>query len=159
MQDKTQLIVGNTAPNITLLNQKGETFDLYQILDSGQKVLLVFYPADDTPGCTTQLCGIRDIYGEYTKAGVTIVGVNSGDARQHQKFIDKHSYPFDILVDKLEDGTKRGVAIEYGAIGAFMGHTTTKRGVFLIDTDKTIIYQVWGQQNNQEILDFLKTEK
>lgn len=142
--------IGDVAPDFTAKNQKGEDINLYTLLESGQKVLLVFYPADETPGCTKQLCGIRDVYKEYQDAGVTVLGVNKGTAASHQKFIDNQSYQFDILVD-----TEMKITEEYGAMKKYFANYIVKRGVFLIGEDKKVLYRFWGQQDNSKILDLL----
>jgi thioredoxin-dependent peroxiredoxin len=148
------LKVGDEAPKFLLKNQKGEDVALDQILAAGKKVMLVFYPGDLTPGCTTQLCGIRDVYADYEKENVKVLGINHSNAKSHQKFIDTYNYQFDILIDE-----ERKLQYQYGAVKNFMGKASTKRGVFVIDTNGKIIYLVWGQQNNQEILNFLKSSK
>lgn len=148
-----KLIVGDIAPDFTAKTQSGEEITLSKILKSGQKVLLVFYPGDNTPGCTTQLCGIRDVYKEYKDLNVKVLGVNHSDAKSHQKFIDKFEYPFDIIVDE-----GRKIIKEYGSTKLFFKNLSTKRSVFLIDTDGKIIYLVWGQQNNEEIIEFIKSK-
>lgn len=145
--------VGDKAPEISALNQKGEQVVLSDLLATGTKVLLVFYPKDETPGCTKQLCGIRDTFKEYRDRNVTVLGVNQGTAESHRAFIANQNYPFDILVD--EDKTIRQ---DYGAIGYFFKNVITKRGVFLIDTDQSVMYRHWGQQNNEEIFTFLDSK-
>lgn len=147
---QTAPTVGEIAPDFSLKNQNGEEISLYTLLDSGKKVLLVFYPADQTPGCTLQLCGIRDIYAEYQKHNVVVLGINKGSAQSHQDFITAQSYQFDILVDDQEVVTNL-----YGAKKLFFKNLMTKRGVFLINTDKKIIYRQWGQHDNTKILDVL----
>jgi peroxiredoxin Q/BCP len=142
--------VGQIAPNFQSVTQSGQKVDLYQILESGKRVLLVFYPGDMTPGCTAQLCGIRDVYSDYTKYGVKVLGVNHAGPESHQQFIDQYGFPFDILVDKDKE-----IINLYGATKSFYGRPTIKRGVFLIDTNKTIIYRFWGQQDNQKVLQIL----
>ena len=148
---KITLKVGDLAPSFQLPNQKGEIISSKELLASGQKILLVFYPSDMTPGCTMQLCGIRDVYQEYRDLNVTVLGVNHGNEKSHQKFIDMHNYQFDILVD-----TDKKVSQEFGQIGSFFGNPTVKRGVILIDTDSKIIYIKQGQQDNQDIFKFLR---
>ena len=143
--------VGDTAPVFELPNQKGQIISSKQLLESGQKILLVFYPSDMTPGCTIQLCGIRDIYQEYRDLNVTVLGINHGDQKSHQKFIDMHKYQFDILVD-----IDKTISREFGQIGSFFGNPTVKRGVILIDTNGKIIYIKQGQQDNQEVIKFVK---
>jgi len=146
------LKVGEIAPDFTLYSLRGEKINLYSELEKGKKVLLVFYPKDMTSGCTTQLCGIRDVYTEYEKLGVTIFGINQDSAESHIRFTDTYSFPFELLIDE-----SRKIAQEYRAIKTIFGNTGTKRGVFLINTDKTILYQVWGQQDDNKIINFLNS--
>lgn len=143
--------VGDKAPTFELPNQKGQIISSKQLLESGQKILLVFYPSDMTPGCTIQLCGIRDIYQEYRELNVTVLGINHGDQKSHQKFIDMHKYQFDILVD-----TDKTISREFGQIGSFFGNPTVKRGAILIDESGKIIYIKQGHQDNQEVIKFVK---
>jgi thioredoxin-dependent peroxiredoxin len=150
-QIRTKLEIGDTAPDFISINQKEEKIHLYDLLDQGKKVLLVFYPRDFTPGCTKQLCGIRDIYSEYEKLGVTILGVNHAEAKKHAEFIEHHKYQFDILVDKEKE-----IINDYGVMGSLYGHPHIKRGVFLIGPDKKILYRFWGQQDNEKIIELLK---
>ena len=150
------LEVGQIAPNfeaVVQYKENSETINLYNLLESGQKVLLVFYPSDGTPGCTMQLCGIRDIYKEYADLGVTVFGVNPADESSHQRFIAQHNYPFGIVVD-----ADKTIRENYGAVGKFWANIITKRCVFLIDTDKKIIFNHSGQQDNNQILKLLKNE-
>ncbi len=150
MSEKIQLNVGDIAPNFKSRTQTGESIELYELLEKGSKVLLVFYPKDDTPGCTAQLCGIRDIYKEYKDKGVRVLGVNHGSSESHKDFIEKHNYPFDILVDE-----KKEIIKSYGSEKLFFKNLVVKRGVFLINTDKKIIYRFWGQQDNEKVLQVL----
>lgn len=148
---KLVLQVGDKAPTFELSNQNGQIISSKELLESGQKILLVFYPSDMTPGCTIQLCGIRDIYQEYRELNVTVLGINQGTEKSHQRFIDMHKYQFDILVD-----TDKIISREFGQIGSFFGNPTVKRGVILIDTNGKIIYIKQGQQDNQEVIKFVK---
>lgn len=149
-----ELKIGDVAPDFTLFTQKGDKVNLYELCEAGKKVLLVFYPQDMTPGCTTQLCGIRDVYDEYKDLDVAVYGVNQDTPHMHSKFIDTYVLPFDLLIDE-----GRAVAQQFGAVKSIFGNVGTKRGVFLIGSDKKIIYQVWGQQNNEDIIQFLKDQK
>ena len=146
---KVELNVGDLAPNFAGIDQNGNSLDLSQILRT-HKVLLIFYPGDDTPGCTTQLCQIRDIYAEFQKLNVRVLGVNQGKDDSHNKFIQKFNFPFDLIQDN-----DREIAQKYGAIGKFFAATVTKRGAFLIDNDHKILFKHWGMQNNDEILKLL----
>jgi len=148
---KIDLKVGDPAPDFSVYSLRGEKINLSDKLATGQKIMLVFYPKDMTSGCTTQLCGIRDVYNEYKELGVTVYGLSQDNAETHIRFTDTYSFQFELLIDE-----GRKIAQQYGAIKSIFGNIGTKRGVFLINTDGKIIYQVWGQQNNQEILDFLK---
>ena len=149
------IVIGEKAPDFTATVQNPlstETITLSTILSQNTKVLLVFYPGDDTSGCTAQLCGIRDIYKEFTDLGVLVLGVNPADSQSHLNFINKYSYPFGIVVD-----SDKSIREKYGAIGNFYGKIITRRCVFLIDTDSTVIFRHFGQQDNNKILDLLKT--
>lgn len=150
-----KLAVGDLAPSFVaqIQNPDGtlENFNLQQTLNEGSKVLLVFYPGDDTPGCTAQLCGIRDIYSEYKKLGVKVVGINHADSKSHLKFITKYQYPFGIVID-----SDKSIRHSYGAEKAFFKNITTKRSVFLIDTNGKILFIHWGQQDNDKILQLLQ---
>jgi thioredoxin-dependent peroxiredoxin len=146
----TILKIGDNAPLFTLNNQNSKPISLKDILNQGKKVLLVFYPNDMTPGCTTQLCGIRDVYSEYEKLNVVVLGINHKDEKSHQKFIKMHDYQFDILVD-----TDKKVATMYGQLGQFFGHDTIKRSVYLIDTNGKVLFMKQGQQDNQVIIAML----
>jgi thioredoxin-dependent peroxiredoxin len=151
------ILVGQKAPDFSAHVQYQDSVSeitLSNLLAEGQKVLLIFYPGDDTPGCTTQLCGVRDIYKEYKDLGVTVLGVNQGSLESHKKFITKFEFPFGIIVD--EDKLIRE---KFGAVGSFFGKATTKRSVFLIDTDGTVIYRFFGQQDNEKVLKVLKSAK
>ena len=152
---EVKLEVGDLAPlfeaEIQNLDGTVDKFNLDKTLNDNQKVLLVFYPGDDTPGCTAQLCGIRDIYKEYQDLGVKVVGVNHSDSKSHLKFITKYHYPFGIVIDK-----DKNIRSQYGAEKMFFKNITTKRSVFLIDTNRKILFIHWGQQDNQEIINLLK---
>jgi thioredoxin-dependent peroxiredoxin len=153
MPESKSIQVGQIAPDFTAVVQfqdRLETITLSKLLSSGQKVLLIFYPGDNTPGCTTQLCKVRDIYTDYQNRNVTVLGVNQGSAQSHLDFIQKQNYPFGIVVDE-----SKSIRESYGAIGSFFGKPTTRRSVFLIDTDGKVIFRFFGQQDNDKILKLL----
>ena len=83
------LEVGMMAPEFALKNQTDETVSLSQY--KGKWVLLYFYPKDNTPGCTTEACGIRDAWKDFQEAGITVLGVSGDSVKKHQKFIDHGS--------------------------------------------------------------------
>lgn len=89
---------GDKAPNFKALNQKGELVKLSDF--KGKKLILFFYPKDSTSTCTVEACNLRDNYQELLDAGFVLLGVSPDSAKSHQKFIDKNSLPFDLLVDE-----------------------------------------------------------
>ena len=98
---------GKPAPDFELASDSGETIKLSDL--RGRQVVLYFYPKDDTPGCTTQACGIRDAYAEFEQAGAVVLGVSPDDERSHVKFKQKYDLPFALLADE-----GHVVAEEYG---------------------------------------------
>ena len=126
---------GSPAPDFELTSDSGETVKLSSL--RGKPVVLYFYPKDDTPGCTTQACGIRDAYGEFEQAGAVVLGVSPDDEKSHVKFRKKHELPFTLLAD-----TNHEVAERYGVWGEkkFMGKTYlgVKRWTFVIAEDGTV---------------------
>lgn len=118
------------APDFSLQDADGNTFRLSE--RQGQRLLLVFYPGDDTPVCTRQLCDYRDGIETFRDLGVEVIGVSADDAESHRRFRAKHQLPFILLSDpNLE------VAEQYGC-KALIG---MKRGVFLLDEEQTIRYR------------------
>src|SRR5947207_2052145 len=104
------LKVGDTAPDFELPSDTGETIKLSDF--RGKRVVLYFYPKDDTPGCTTQSCGFRDTYPQIEERNAVVLGVSPDDARSHQKFKTKYDLPFTLLVD-----ADHAVAERYGVWG------------------------------------------
>ena len=91
------LETGMKAPDFTLPDKDGNPVSLSDF--AGKKVVLYFYPKDNTPGCTRQACAFAAAYGEFEQLGVTVIGVSKDSAASHQKFADKHSLPFILLSD------------------------------------------------------------
>jgi peroxiredoxin Q/BCP len=106
----TRLVSGVNAPAFTLLNQDGEKVALKDF--RGQRVVLYFYPADDTPGCTKEACQFNDNLRAFSKAGVTVLGVSPNTADSHRRFREKYNLTFDLLVDN-----DKAVMAKYGAFG------------------------------------------
>ena len=98
---------GKPAPDFELKTDSGETVKLSDF--RGKPVVLYFYPKDDTPGCTTQACGIRDSYGEFKKRGAVVLGVSPDNETSHMKFKEKYELPFTLLADP-----EHTVAEQYG---------------------------------------------
>ena len=129
------LAVGDPAPDFTLLDANGNTVSLTSL--RGQRVVLYFYPRDNTPGCTKEACAFRDAYADYQKQNVVILGVSTDDAKSHTKFTTKYNLPFPLLID--EGGQ---VASAYGSYGLkkFMGkeYMGISRSTFVIGPDGTL---------------------
>src|SRR5262249_10356987 len=127
---------GTEAPDFELESDSGERVRLSSL--RGKPVVLYFYPADDTTGCTTQACGIRDAYGEFEQAGAAVLGVSPDDVASHVKSRDKYSLPFTLLADP-----GHAVAAEYGAWGEKKNYGKTYEGIirstFVIGADGTVV--------------------
>jgi len=133
------LSVGDKAPAFSTTDQDGKPVKLSDY--KGKKVVLYFYPKDDTPGCTKEACNFRDAWPKLRKKKVEVLGVSVDDAKSHRKFIDKFSLPFTLLAD-----TDRKIVNDYGVWGEksmygrkYMG---TNRVTYLID-EKGKIAAVW----------------
>jgi peroxiredoxin Q/BCP len=126
---------GKPAPDFELQSDNGVTVSLKEL--RGKPVVLYFYPKDDTPGCTTQACGIRDVYGEFERSGAVVLGVSPDDERSHVKFKQKYELPFALLAD-----TDHAVAEKYGVWGekkyAGRSYMGVFRSTFVIDADGTV---------------------
>jgi peroxiredoxin Q/BCP len=123
---------GDQAPDFTLQSDAGTDVTLSSL--RGHPVVLYFYPKDDTPGCTTQACGIRDAWAEFERAGAVVLGVSPDGERSHAKFRDKYDLPFTLLAD-----TDHSVAEKYGVWRekSYLGKTYfgVNRSTFVIDED------------------------
>jgi peroxiredoxin Q/BCP len=126
---------GDPAPEFTLSSDTGEQVSLSDL--RGKPVVLYFYPKDDTPGCTTQACGIRDAYAEFEQAGAVVLGVSPDGVESHVKFKAKYELPFTLLADPEHELAER-----YGVWGEkkYMGRTYmgVSRSTFVIGRDGTI---------------------
>ncbi len=134
------LPAGTSAPDFTLPDETGRLVRLSGL--RGHTVILVFYPADNTPGCTKQLCEMRDNWGDLRARGVEVFGVNPGGPQSHADFREKFHFPFPLLVDR---GQK--VAAIYHANGLFV-----KRTVYRIDPQGVIRFAKRGMPPPQEVL-------
>jgi len=147
---------GKPAPDFELRSDAGETIRLSEL--RGKPVVLYFYPKDDTPGCTTQACGIRDAYAEFEQEGAVVLGVSPDDEKSHGKFREKYALPFALLAD-----TDHRVAEQYGVWGEkkYMGRTYlgVKRWTFVIDKDgnvKKVFPDVKPAQHAENVLAALR---
>jgi peroxiredoxin Q/BCP len=144
---------GSTAPAFKTKDANGEAVDLKDF--RGQKVVLYFYPKDDTPGCTKEACSFRDAFSSFKKQGITVLGVSPDSETKHQKFITKYNLPFTLLAD-----TDKAIAESYGVWGEkkFMGRTYmgVHRTTFLIDEKgkiKKIFEKVKPEHHASEVLE------
>ena len=143
---------GKLAPDFELTSDAGETVKLSAL--RGRQVVIYFYPKDDTPGCTTQACGIRDAYDEFERAGAVVLGISPDSEKSHVKFRNKYELPFTLLAD-----TDHAVAELYGVWGekAYMGkkYKGVLRSTFVIDADglvKKIMHKVKPATHTDDVL-------
>jgi thioredoxin-dependent peroxiredoxin len=148
---------GKPAPDFELKTDTGDSVKLSDF--RGKQVVLYFYPKDDTPGCTTQACGIRDVYGEFQKEGAVVLGVSPDDEKSHVKFKEKYELPFTLLAD-----TDHAVSEEYGVWGEkkYMGRTYmgVERSTFVIDADgnvKRVMHKVKPDSHADDVLETLRS--
>ena len=125
-----ELKVGDPAPDFTLPDENGNLVSLADF--RGKRVVLFFYPRDNTPGCTAQACGFRDEFTVIQDKNAVVLGVSGQGAKSHRSFKAKHSLPFPLLSD--ED---HAVSVKYGVWGEkrFMGMLITNRSHFVIGPD------------------------
>lgn len=144
---------GAKAPLFTLKNQDGASVALKDL--QGQKVVLYFYPKDDTPGCTKQACNIRDNSKILKKHKINVFGISPDDEESHQQFIKKFKLNFTLLADpKKKVIEKYGVWVEKNMYGnKFMG---IKRTTFLINEDGKIHHIIKGVKTAEQTEQILK---
>ena len=144
---------GSAAPNFAAKDANGETVRLKDL--RGQKVVLYFYPKDDTPGCTKEACSFRDAFADFKKRDIKVLGVSIDSEASHKKFAAKYKLPFTLLADP-----DHSIADAYGVYGEkkFMGRTYmgVKRITFLIDEKgkvKKVFEKVKPEEHAQDVLD------
>ena len=148
---------GTVAPTFTAKNADGETVRLKDL--RGQKVVLYFYPKDDTPGCTKEACSFRDAFADFKKRGIEVLGVSVDSEASHKKFAAKYKLPFTLLADP-----NHAIADAYGVYGEkkFMGRTYlgVKRITFLIDEKgkiKKVFEKVKPEEHARDVLQAFAT--
>ena len=149
--DEVHLNEGQFAPDFTLFDQhsRPHTLSLYK----GKKVVIYFYPKDDTPGCTKEACSIRDSYDDFTNQDIEVFGISYDNSKTHQQFIQKYKLPFNLLSD-----SDKSVSQLFGTKGAFF----PVRKTFLIDEYGKIVKiydQVSVLDHGNDILRDFNTEK
>ena len=141
------LPVGTEAPLFEAETTEGGRVSLADFRGR-QSVLLMFYPKDDTPGCTKQMCAARDEGAAYASAGVARFGVNPGTLASHRKFVDKYTLDFPLIVDQdAEIASAYGVLRDNGGVG---------RATYLVDRDGRIAYAASGAHGADEVLGALR---
>ncbi len=146
------LEIGMQAPDFTLLNQNGEEVTLSDF--KGKKVVLFFYPKDNTPGCTAEACNLNDNYDRFISKGYKILGVSPDDVASHQKFASKYNLTYNILANPKKDVLQLyGVWAEKKMFGrSYMG---VKRTTFIIDENgiiENIFKKVDTKNHSEQIL-------
>jgi peroxiredoxin Q/BCP len=149
------LKIGDPAPDFTLVSDQNESISLKKL--RGQKVLLYFYPKDNTPGCTKEACDFRDSFHHFTDKNTHVFGISKDNPKKHQKFKQQYQLPFTLLAD--EDGN---VCEAYGVIDkkSLFGKTFLgiQRSTFLID-EEGLIQAIWRKVkvsgHTQQVLDEL----
>lgn len=149
----TTLEKGKKAPAFKLPDQNGKIRTLKDF--EGKKLVIYFYPKDDTPTCTTEACNLRDNYKKLKKEGYEIIGVSPDEEKRHIKFIDKYKLPFDLLSD-----TEHKMSIKYGVWGEKSMYGRTYMGIhrttFIINEKGKItevIRKVVSKDHAAQILD------
>jgi peroxiredoxin Q/BCP len=141
--------VGQKAPDLKINDQDGKLVSLSEF--KGKKVVLYFYPKDQTPGCTTEACNLRDNYKLLLKKGYEVLGISTDSEKSHQKFIEKQNLPFRLLADvdkSVHD--KYGTWIEKSMYGRkYMG---TARVTFIID-EKGVVEEIIGKVDTKNHAD------
>ena len=144
---------GDKAPDFQGVKKKKKTISLSDY--KGKKLILYFYPKDDTPGCTAEACNLRDNFSVLKKEGFELLGVSPDDPKKHKKFIDKYSLPFPLIAD-----TEKEILNAYGVWGPkkFMGreYDGVHRTTFVIDEAgkiEKIIAKVNTKAHAEQILD------
>jgi len=154
----TTLEIGSKAPEIIAKNQQGETIKLSDFL--GKKVILYFYPKDNTPGCTTEACNFRDNYQFLLGKGFEVLGVSIDSEQSHQKFIAKFELPFNLLADEDQKIVNDyGVWVEKNMYGKkYMGTARTTFVINEVGVIEHIIKKVDNKNASQQILDLYEAK-
>ena len=148
------LQIGDAAPAFSLPDQNGNTVNLAEF--RGQRVVIYFYPKDDTPGCTKEACNFRDQWSAFEQHGIAVLGISKDGAASHAKFINKYTLPFTLL----SDAEPCPVAESYGSYGLkkFMGreYMGMMRHTFVVDGEGRIEKAYWKVKADTMADDILK---
>lgn len=148
--------VGDKAPNFSSVNENNESIQLSDF--KGKKVILFFYPKDDSPGCTKEACSLRDKYKTFDKNGYVILGISPDTAKKHKKFIDKYEFQYSLVADPEKE-----IINSFGLWGPkkFMGREITGvyRTTLVIDEQGTvshIIDKVKTKEHADQLINLLE---
>ena len=151
-----ELTIGSKAPDFIGINQNGEEVKLKDFY--GKNLILYFYPKDNTPGCTAEACDLRDNYEMWLSKSYAVLGVSPDNQKSHQKFIDKHNLPFDLISD-----TEKTILKAYNAWGEKKMYGKTYEGVirktYVINTEgviEQIFEKVKTKDHSNQILNEIK---
>lgn len=149
---------GEIAPEFHAKNQEGKDISLSEF--KGKKVILYFYPKDDTPGCTAEACNLRDNYAELLNRGFEVIGVSPDSEKSHNKFIGKYNLPFNLVAD-----TEKNILKKYGAWGLKKMYGKEYEGVlrttYVIDESgkvELVFKKVDTKNHTAQILDALNVK-
>ena len=161
MSDTAPLQVGDLAPDFTLpaLTREGETSISLADYKGKKAVVVYYYPKDDTPGCTTEACGFRDLRSDFEAANAEILGVSTDSIASHVKFAENHALPFPLLSDR-----DHAVAEKFGAWKEKTNYGRTywgiQRSTFVIDKEG-ILRKIWASvkvdQHPEKVLEVVKS--
>ncbi len=147
------LQVGEKVKNFKLPDAEGKMHELYDFL--GKRIVIYFYPKDNTSGCTTQACAFRDQYDEFQKRDIVVIGISKDSQKSHKKFIDNYDLPFLLLSDEdIEVCNYFGVYVEKSMYGRkYMG---VNRSTFILDEQGVITHVFKKASPKENALDILK---
>jgi thioredoxin-dependent peroxiredoxin len=145
------LNIGEKAPSFTLKDQNGQDFDIDQYIGK-KKLVIYFYPKDESMVCTQEACAFRDSFADFSDAGAMVIGINSGSVESHKAFQQKNRLPFTLLSDP-----ENAVLKLFGVKNKLF---LTGRETFLVDLSGKIVYKfqalLSGKEHSEKVLDFLK---
>ena len=150
----TLLTEGDKAPDFTAVDQTGKTVKLSDL--KGKKVIVYFYPKDDTPGCTAEACNLRDNYDELIQKGFEVIGISPDNENSHKKFREKYNLPFHLLAD-----TEKKILKAYGAWGEKKMYGKSYEGVLrttYVINEKGMIEKVIAKVNTKDHAKQILTE-
>ncbi len=151
-QKKNTLKVGDQVPTFILKDQNGNDFNIDEHIGK-QKLVIYFYPKDESSVCTKEACAFRDSYADYVKAGAMVIGINSGSVKSHKAFAANHQLPFTLLSDP-DNLVLRSFGIKDVLV-------ITGRETFVIDLSGKVAYRframMSGNEHSQKALEYLRS--